>query len=191
MVKLLWRRNHLICCWKHFGTFWTVCSRSWTELSNTTVSWGQRSIWVWFVLMFSSIWLFQKAGFCWHFLLSRHGGKKNPKNPKTWPINGATAAVQMWAGVVMAALLPPPAGGCRRKTVTGGCRGRERWCERTECRCRAQWSPQTAVTSCDTRQTTNVFEKSQICAENPTAALLFWSDLGDFLYIYWLKMRVH
>lgn len=117
--------------------------------------------------------------------------KKKTRNKKTWPINGATAAVQMWAGVVMAALLPPPAGGCRRKTVTGGCRGRDRWCERTECRCRAQGSPQTAVTSCDTRQTRNVFEKSQICARNTIPALLFWTDLGGFHHIYWLKMRVH
>lgn len=85
----------------------------------------------------------------------------------------------MWAGVVMAALLPPQAGGCRQKTVTGGCRGRSRWCERTERRCRGQRSPQTAVTSCDTRwslQTSAVFEKSQIRVKNRISLLLFCFD---------------
>lgn len=79
------------------------------ELSRAKLSRGTQIIWLWFELMFSSIRLFQKAGICWHFILSRHEEKKK------WPINGATAEVQMWAGVVMAALLPQPAGGCRRK----------------------------------------------------------------------------
>lgn len=106
---------------------------------------------------------------------------------KPWPINGATAEVQMWAGVVMAALLPPRAGGYRRNTVTGGCRGPDRWCERTECRCRAQWSPQTAVTSCDTRKTRKVLEKSEKCV------FLLFCNIWMFVILdgfWWLQIHL-
>lgn len=84
-------------------------------------------VWSWFVLILSSIWLFQtknkdqRAGvlFCFVFFPRR----------EPWPINAATAEGQMWAGGVMAALLllpPPRAGGYRRKNCDRRLQGTRR-----------------------------------------------------------------
>lgn len=129
---------------------------------------------------------FKKWGICWHFILSRHGNKTK----KPWPINGASAQGQMWAGVVMAALLPPPAGGYRQKTVTGGCRGRRHWCEQTASlqstavyadRCHILWhSVGPANQRCLWKITTMCKEQDS----SPAILLRFWVSHYPGSYVY-------